>query len=216
MLEAVCFVSSVVTCALMYTHTQLHTHTHNKYSIQSERCAASPPPPPPLQSNIIQELEVRVAELSKSEEMRADAYSRLAKEKVALEQTLEATEGELHTVRERSATAQLWMGGCSVVETEGGYLSSLVNFCNKDAMTSHCHPLPLLSPPSFPSLYIGGRMEQLEGDYSSLEKEKSFLLEGQEKRSEEAIQQLKKQFRLQDDKVQCVCVWYIRTKGWRC
>ena len=45
---------------------------------------------------------MRVSELTKSEEMTADAYSALAKEKVLLEQTLEAIEGELSTVRERS------------------------------------------------------------------------------------------------------------------
>ena len=57
---------------------------------------------------MIQELEVRAAELAKSEEMTAEAYSRLAKEKVALEQTLEAMEGELHTVRERSVGHTNW------------------------------------------------------------------------------------------------------------
>ena len=61
-------------------------------------------------------------------------------------------------------------------------------------------PSSLLFPPS----PICGRMEQLESDCSSLEKEKSFLLKDQEKRSEEALQQLKKQFRQQEDKV-CVC-----------
>ena len=51
---------------------------------------------------MIRELEVRVSELTKSEEMTANAYSTLAKEKVSLEQTLEAIAGELSTVRERS------------------------------------------------------------------------------------------------------------------
>ena len=54
-----------------------------------------------------------------------------------------------------------------------------------------------------------GRMGQLESDCSSLEKERSLLLEDQQKRTEGAIQQLKKQFRQQEDKVcgarTCVC-----------
>lgn len=77
-------------------------------------------------------------------------------------------------------------------------MASVNYFANGHNTTS---PSSLLFPPS----PICGRMEQLESDCSSLEKEKSFLLKDQEKRSEEALQQLKKQFRQQEDKV-CVCV----------
>lgn len=93
--------SSTGICALVYTHT----HTHMPNAPFKVCCHFLP------QSDVIQELEVRVAELAKSEEMMAEAYSRLAKEKVALEQTLEAMEGELHTVRERSVGHKL-VGGC--------------------------------------------------------------------------------------------------------